>query len=780
MSRRFALVIGNSVYKDATLSKLKTPEADARSLAATLRDPTIGGFDDVQEMINQDEGSVRRAISTFFTEKKPDDMLLLYFSGHGVLDPQGRLFLAVKDTRRDLLKATAIPASFISENMDDCRSKRQVLVLDCCHSGAFARGTKGDAPAITQSTFEGSGYGRVVLTASDSTQYALEGDQVIEQASLSLFTHYLLDGLTTGEADIGQDGWITLDEWYDYAYDRVRSETPQQTPRRWVYNQQGELIIAKNPRPQEVKPAELPERVRARLKSAYTPDRLEAVQELDDLLKGDDPALALSAREALEHLAAADDSLTVRSRVAEVLAGYPAWLEQKQAEAERMAQEKAEQQRLERERAEAESLQREQAEQLARERQEAERLAREQAEQERQAIEKAEAERLLREKAEALRLMREREEADRLRQEKAEQDRLARELAEVKPLIPESAPPEKQLIGPSYWKAIGFHLLFGFGLFVAAPDLKRKWIYPAAAIYVLLDLSLALLGIALFQDYFGYTTFYIALGVYFIGFIDTLLTCWKRRQPVAGGAEAEKVLSEQAQPMPHIPESTTLAKPAVGPSYWKAIGFHFLFGFGLFEADPGLKRKWIYPVTVLYIMFNWYLATVLYIDLSDYQFGSIALFIAFCVYVIGFVDTILTCRNRLQLKTTAAEAVKQEAGAELTVGGWTWYSAGILLASLLLVIFYFNLGLFFGKLQHYLVGVGFLALGVVLYLPQLKPFRRTVCWIYIGYIALTTFLSIALAMESGDSDYYNFVSFLLVLVAILTALLWIEGKRAEG
>jgi len=102
-----------------------------------------------------------------------------------------------------------------------------------------------------------------------------------------------------------------------------------------------------------------------RLKSEYKPDRLEAVQELEGLLKGDDPATALAARDALEDMAADDDSLTLRSRASEVLTGYPAWLEQKQAEAERIAQEKAEQERLEMEKREAERLEREKAKKSA-------------------------------------------------------------------------------------------------------------------------------------------------------------------------------------------------------------------------------------------------------------------------------------------------------------------------------------------------------------------------------------------------------------------------------
>jgi hypothetical protein len=244
---KYALLIGNNEYSDKKLAQLKTPEADAHALAKVLRAKKIGNFDEVALLVNQTEAKSRRAISAFLSNKKPDDLVLLYFSGHGVLDGRGSLFLALKDTQTESLNATAISSSFISYEMDNCRSKRQILILDCCNSGAFARGTKGEQKAVTESTFEGSGSGRVVLTASDSTQFAFEGDQVIKQSELSLFTHFLLEGLKTGEADRNNDGKVSLDEWYDYSYSKVTASTPQQIPHKWSYNQQGDLVIAQNP-----------------------------------------------------------------------------------------------------------------------------------------------------------------------------------------------------------------------------------------------------------------------------------------------------------------------------------------------------------------------------------------------------------------------------------------------------------------------------------------------------------------------------------------------------
>ena len=94
----------------------------------------------VQFLVDVDpEVQIAEFISRFFKQMKRDDLLLLYYSGHGVRDVQGNLYLAVKDTQKDYLKATAIPSRFIEEEMNSTYSKRQVLVLDCCHSGAFGR-----------------------------------------------------------------------------------------------------------------------------------------------------------------------------------------------------------------------------------------------------------------------------------------------------------------------------------------------------------------------------------------------------------------------------------------------------------------------------------------------------------------------------------------------------------------------------------------------------------------------------------------------------------------
>ncbi|MFN8598776.1 MAG: caspase family protein [Anaerolineae bacterium] len=418
MNRKLALIIGNSHYQDPNLAKLIAPSEDVNDLADVLRNLDIGGFDGVNTLVDESDATIRLSIEDFFADKKPDDLLVLYFSGHGVRDEQGRLYLAAPNTRANRLRATAIATDFITGEMDRSRSKRQVLILDCCHSGAFAQGAKavtGESAGIGPA-FEGNGYGRVVLTATDATQYAWEGDKIIGEADNSLFTHYMVEGLRTGAADVDGDGKITLDEMYDYVYEHVVTQTPKQTPGKWSYKQQGDIVIARNPKP-IVKPVELPADLKMAIESPLANVRLGSVRELDRLLNGSNAGLALAAFDAIKHLAD-DDSRSVSSAASSALQAY-AEKQRVREEQERLAKERAEQDRLAAERAEAERLAALKAER--------ERVAAEKARQEQRAreAEHAEQERIAKERAEANRLAAIRAEQDRIAAERAESDRQA-------------------------------------------------------------------------------------------------------------------------------------------------------------------------------------------------------------------------------------------------------------------------------------------------------------------------------------------------------------------
>jgi Caspase domain len=319
---RSALIVASSDYADAGLRRLHAPSSDARALAVVLHDPEIGGFE-VRTLLNEPAHEVNLAVEEFFSDRQPDDLLLVHFSCHGVKDEAGELYFAMANTRLRRLGATAVAADFVNRRMNRSRSRRVVLLLDCCYAGAFERGMTARAGGGVAIEAQFGGRGRAVITASSSMEYAFEEDELADVRELapSVFTSALVEGLETGEADRDQDGLVALDELYDYVYDKVRASTPNQTPGKWTFGVQGELVIARRARP-VTSPAQLPRELEEAIDSPFAAVRTAAVQELARLLRGRHAGLALAARLALDRLTD-DDSRTVANAATAALTGQP-------------------------------------------------------------------------------------------------------------------------------------------------------------------------------------------------------------------------------------------------------------------------------------------------------------------------------------------------------------------------------------------------------------------------------------------------------------------------
>ncbi|MFG2860364.1 DNA translocase FtsK [Streptomyces sioyaensis] len=229
---RNALLIATGEYENSALKKLRSPARDAAGLAEVLQDPYVGAFN-VTQVIDRPQHEVNRILETFFLDRSRDDLLLLHFSCHGIKDDSGRLYFAAKDTDRKLLASTAISAAFVHDQMRRCRAKSIVVLLDCCYSGAFLPGTKGET--AVHAWEELAGYGRAILTATNRTEYAWEGDHLTEMVpEPSRFTGAIIDGLRTGDADRDQDGIVSVQELYDHVYERILAAGVKQRPQIWA------------------------------------------------------------------------------------------------------------------------------------------------------------------------------------------------------------------------------------------------------------------------------------------------------------------------------------------------------------------------------------------------------------------------------------------------------------------------------------------------------------------------------------------------------------------
>jgi len=252
---KIALLIGVSEYGEG-IPPLSSALNDVEAMQRVLQNPNLGGFEQVEKLLNPDAIAMRIAIHNLFKEARKDDLVLLFFSGHGITNDEGHLYLATKITAKDNFLATAVDANYIHGRSNDCYSRRQVLILDACYSGAYAQGWRTKSVDVDIKKQLGA-EGRVVLTSSSATQTSFEQ----EGSTLSLYTKYLIEGIETGAADKNGDGNIGIHELHDYAKAKVKEVKPNVTPDMITIAREGfNIIIANVPKKSQAEYRKLVER----------------------------------------------------------------------------------------------------------------------------------------------------------------------------------------------------------------------------------------------------------------------------------------------------------------------------------------------------------------------------------------------------------------------------------------------------------------------------------------------------------------------------------------
>lgn len=243
---KVALLIGVSEYQ-AGLNPLPAAQYDVEAVQRVLQHPLICGFDKVTPLINPERQLVEESIEELFADLKKNDLALLFFSGHGVKDERGNLYLATRTTRKTpqgkLIRSTAVSSRFVHEIMDNSRSKRQIVILDCCFSGAFAEGLTVKDDGSLNLKDQLGGEGRVVLASSNSTQYSFEQ----KGSNLSIYTQYLIEGIETGAADRDGDDCISVNELHEYAREKVQEISQGMKPEIYAAKEGFKILLARVP-----------------------------------------------------------------------------------------------------------------------------------------------------------------------------------------------------------------------------------------------------------------------------------------------------------------------------------------------------------------------------------------------------------------------------------------------------------------------------------------------------------------------------------------------------
>jgi caspase domain-containing protein len=227
-----AVVIGISAY--AKVRPLSYARGDAIAFRDYLRDDLGVPAKNLHLLVDQQATlpRIKRLLGrTLPRAVGKHDTVLVYFSGHGGREadaaaPEGQAayLYPVGADEQDLI-ATAYPMEDLERSFRRIQAQRLVFLADSCYSGS-ARDPKAAAQAKGGARFLQlltKGKGRVILSACQADQVAQES----KRFKRGLFTHYLLEGLKGGRADVNGDRAVDTDELYTYVSQRVAKTSGQ-------------------------------------------------------------------------------------------------------------------------------------------------------------------------------------------------------------------------------------------------------------------------------------------------------------------------------------------------------------------------------------------------------------------------------------------------------------------------------------------------------------------------------------------------------------------------
>ncbi|HSJ10354.1 MAG TPA: caspase family protein, partial [Longimicrobiales bacterium] len=233
--KRWAVIIGISEYRDENIQGLQYADRDAKAMYDFLRSDLVGpgGFapENVRVLLNQDATfeNMRVALMEFLKPARPEDVVYIYFAGHGAADPDRpeNYYLMPYDARANAMGATGFPMTDMNRAMNNVLANKKILITDACHSGAInSEGMRSlemneiNERFLNQTIL--SEDVNVTFTASGPRQTSQEGDRW--GGGHGVFTYYLLNGLK-GAADVNRDHIVSIGEAMQYTVNQVARET---------------------------------------------------------------------------------------------------------------------------------------------------------------------------------------------------------------------------------------------------------------------------------------------------------------------------------------------------------------------------------------------------------------------------------------------------------------------------------------------------------------------------------------------------------------------------
>ncbi|MDF3820342.1 caspase family protein [Leptospira sp. 96542] len=245
VGKRYGFVVGVNEYNDLSLSNLKTAKNDAMGITKILYG--YGSYNRISSIVQ--EGSkenrptkqnIESKYESILEEMNPEDFLIFYFSGHGVVDYNEKVYLLAEDADPKRPFETGISLESLIYKSREYKLKRVIFLVDACRNPEDGKGGEGKQ-YLDKVSFSDS----EIVSVFFSTKLGYSSFEDFD-SGYGIFTKYLLYGLE-GRADSNFNGEVSYSELTNYVIQSLRlwskNNSKLQKPYTKEYAEKSEDII---------------------------------------------------------------------------------------------------------------------------------------------------------------------------------------------------------------------------------------------------------------------------------------------------------------------------------------------------------------------------------------------------------------------------------------------------------------------------------------------------------------------------------------------------------
>src|ERR1700678_409613 len=169
------------------------------------------------------------------------DVAVFYFAGHGLISPDGQLFLGLTRSRPGMLAAASLPFDMVRDALLESRATVKIVILDCSLSGRATAASLAAGLADDVLHLMSAGTGAYTI----ATASAWNAESGLAQRQMS-FTEYLADLVEAGIP--GQPSALRLDALFNQLRHNLAADG-RPIPPRLVVGNAGDFVFAYNAAP---------------------------------------------------------------------------------------------------------------------------------------------------------------------------------------------------------------------------------------------------------------------------------------------------------------------------------------------------------------------------------------------------------------------------------------------------------------------------------------------------------------------------------------------------